>query len=810
MRNLNFLKLFYGLMLVMISTAYVSCVDDNDDTEAPYLEVSPTTLTFGLDGQPTSGSQASFDISTNRSWKATVKEDKSWVTLSKYEGEGSATIQVSIPENVNDEASVVIEISNKVGVLKSETVKIKSGEQAEAILIYQETFGTKGATSSPYPFVDQYTDWVKSGEGSETVEYTGTAASLRQSGSTSVGYEGASGGTKLFFGANSSFVVNKISLKENQRNLKLTFGGVYYEFNSKDNVFKPEKFHFYLSADGQSWSNAVEYTTKDAEDNWIFATSNFTLKKATTTLYIKFAADVASVFAIDDPTLTTGNGGTEIDLENGGEEPEPGEAKVITIPELNAMMTASQTPVDETADRYFEAVVQNDVDGNNYSFNNLILATENATTAGNGITLFGSQVEPSTIDLKKGDKVKVTLYKGLAKTVNYNGMFEVTGGKDDTWAKVEKIGTASITPIVITADKLADYQGMAVTVQNASTATAGVWANADGISSHTFTAGGTDFTVFCKKGATAFVDQPYSASTGDITGLAAVNSNKGQLVPRNMEDVKNFNPTSSDPLITEVNPTSLNFPASGDTKTIEVTVINQGNNQLSVSGLDGTLSASVNGNSITVVAIENNGNAVNQTLTISLENGNSKTVTVTQEAKGSTGGDVISMTKDDIVNGKTGSVELASNAYGQQKVDDVSTWYTWNINNLNFTGARICIAPTNNGGGIQVQGNASDATKQGRIANVSAISNIQSIEIVLKVVSTSTYAPSYSVYAGSSANPTSADTKIEGNSSVETVDNFKVYTQTFDFSKGNYSYFNIMNDLAGALYIDSIKITYKK
>lgn len=76
MRNLNFLKLFYGLMLVMVSTAFVSCVDDNDDTEAPYLEVSPTTLIFGLDGQPANGSQASFDISTNRSWKATVKDDK--------------------------------------------------------------------------------------------------------------------------------------------------------------------------------------------------------------------------------------------------------------------------------------------------------------------------------------------------------------------------------------------------------------------------------------------------------------------------------------------------------------------------------------------------------------------------------------------------------------------------------------------------------------------------------------------------------------------------------------------------------------
>ena len=95
MRNLNFLKLFYGLMLVMVSTAFVSCVDDNDDTEAPYLEVSPTTLIFGLDGQPANGSQASFDISTNRSWKATVKDDKSWVTLSKYEGEGSAIFRLA-------------------------------------------------------------------------------------------------------------------------------------------------------------------------------------------------------------------------------------------------------------------------------------------------------------------------------------------------------------------------------------------------------------------------------------------------------------------------------------------------------------------------------------------------------------------------------------------------------------------------------------------------------------------------------------------------------------------------------------------
>ena len=124
MKNLNFLKLFFGTMLLIATTAFVSCVDDNDDTEAPYLEVSPTNLIFTTDGTPAEGSQSSFEISTNRHWTATVKDDKSWVTLSATEGDGSATIQVSIPENINDEASIEIQISNKVGPLMTETVKI--------------------------------------------------------------------------------------------------------------------------------------------------------------------------------------------------------------------------------------------------------------------------------------------------------------------------------------------------------------------------------------------------------------------------------------------------------------------------------------------------------------------------------------------------------------------------------------------------------------------------------------------------------------------------------------------------------------
>lgn len=319
MRNLNFLKLFYGLMLVMVSTAFVSCVDDNDDTEAPYLEVSPTTLIFGLDGQPANGSQASFDISTNRSWKATVKDDKSWVTLSKYEGEGSATIQVSIPENVNDEASVVIEISNKVGVLMSETVKISSGSVGPTEVIYNETVGDK-AVSSPYPYVDSYDGWNKSGVGSANVTYSGASASVRASGLANSGaYDGASGPNVVFFGTLPAyFQINKIALTDAQTNLKLTFGASYSikVGDNYDNTFDISKLTVSLSADGTNWV-PLTYTKNNGDSEkpyWVLATANFTLKKAVSELYIKYTALAASSIRLDDITLATGAGGTEIDL----------------------------------------------------------------------------------------------------------------------------------------------------------------------------------------------------------------------------------------------------------------------------------------------------------------------------------------------------------------------------------------------------------------------------------------------------------------------------------------------------------------
>jgi hypothetical protein len=139
-----------------------------------------------------------------------------------------------------------------------------------------------------------------------------------------------------------------------------------------------------------------------------------------------------------------------------------------------------------------------------------------------------------------------------------------------------------------------------------------------------------------------------------------------------------------------------------------------------------------------------------------------------------------------------------------------STWYTFKNGDYNFTGAKICLGPDKNGGGIQVQGNASDAKKQGFIHNVSEIKEIQSIEIVLKVASGNKNDPSYNVYVGSKANPGSDDTALTVTSEKTEDGDFRVYKETYDVaSKGKFNFFSIKNDEAGALYIQTITIKYK-
>lgn len=1011
MKKSSIWKLLFSALTVFAVAVFAGCTDDNDDMGAPYLNVTPENLTFDAEGQPADEYNGTFIVETNRPWRAIVEDEQTWVRLSATEGEGDAAVTVTVPaSNIGQSAKVTFEVYNSYGALIQKDVNVLQGEVVPPTIIFNETAGNEAVDDKP--LVSAYTGWNTTGEGASKVSYEGTNTSIRSSGKSSAGaYDGASGPNVIFFGtAPATFTVKNITLASGQTNLKLTFGGQYYDQDNNDNGFKKDDFVVSLSANGTDYTPlSYEVNNGDQEDPyWVFATKNFTLKNATSTLYIKFeanisskfrldditlmtgnggeeidlagggvvppdpsgdaiyennfdktpaekvdnkwpfldqtdawqnasgtgnstvtytstnvsvrtsgklsggydgasgsnkiffgsapatfdinnitmpagktnyriifggaysqsnggtydnifkpesfhvavgngtdwsgnltyekiggsdttdpywvqfavdftlkeavsqlsirfTADLASVFAIDDVQLVEGNGGQEVDLEGGVVPPDPGEATAITIPELIAQMTDTEAPVDANADRYLDAVVMNDVAGANYTFNNLILATENATEAGNGITLYGSQVEPSTLGLNKGDKVRVTLYKGLAKVVNYSGMYEVTGAKEATWCKVEKTGTVtSIPTATIAAADLAKYQGMAVTIANASVAQAGVWASASALSSHTFTADGANFTVFCKqsdeKNPSVFLDVPYKGRSGNISGLAAVYKNNSQLVPRNLDDVAAFS-DSSTPMITGVTPASLSFEAAGGEKTLTVSVINQGDNQLSVSGLTPPLSATVDGLTVTVKADPNTGTQpVNQTLTITLANGNSKDVPVTLLGAGGGGtGEVVAFSITDI---KADNADLPTNDYGSQVVATPSTWVSWTVGGIEFTGVKICESPASNGSIIQMQGNDSDAAKQAKLQNVTPIDGMSKIKIVFRSYpnkSGSYYNPGYTMtVAGAAQTPVETYTDKSG---------YREYVHEYDLAGLGADSFVLDNNKVGALYIESFEIT---
>lgn len=656
MKKSSIWKLLFSALTVFAVAVFAGCTDDNDDMGAPYLNVTPENLTFDAEGQPADEYNGTFIVETNRPWRAIVEDEQTWVRLSATEGEGDAAVTVTVPaSNIGQSAKVTFEVYNSYGALIQKDVNVLQGEVKPATVIYgnnfDKTLAAKDANNR-WPFLDQSDAWQNAtGTGIESVTYAYKNMSVRSSQKNSGGYDGASGQNKIFFGtAPANFDIDNITLPSGETNYRITFGANYSKNNdgTYDNTFKPEYFHVWVG-NGTTWKE-LKYEKIGGSDEtdpyWILFKSDFTLKTALKELSIRFTTTTGgeaanSAFSIDDLSFTNGNGGQEVDLEGGVVPPDPGEATAITIPELIAQMTTTETPVDANADRYLDAVVMNDVAGANYTFNNLILATENATEAGNGITLYGSQVEPSTLGLNKGDKVRVTLYKGLAKVVNYSGMYEVTGAKEATWCKVEKTGTVtSIPTATIAAADLAKYQGMAVTIANASVAEAGVWASASALSSHTFTADGANFTVFCKqsdeKNPSVFLDVPFKAGSGNISGLAAVYKNNSQLVPRNLDDVAAFS-DSSTPMITGVTPASVSIPATGGDQVLTVSVLNQGDNQLSVSGLTPPLSATVDGLTVTVTAEANTGTSpVNQTLTITLA-GSTKTVPVTLLGTGGEG-----------------------------------------------------------------------------------------------------------------------------------------------------------------------------
>ncbi len=220
--------------------------------------------------------------------------------------------------------------------------------------LYYENFDGQAAQKDGnyWPYVTDFPEMKNAvGSAAANVSYDGLNTTVRNNSNSDGSYSdyAGSGVNNIFFGkVENHFTIMGLELESSQKNLTLTFGTEKYS-QTLGSLFKNEEFIVSLSADGEKWSN-VEYTfAGTAEGRWNVATANFTLKDVPAKLYIKFSATAESAYRLDDVTLDLGNGGQQIDLATGSEnptpepEPEPNPDDTYTIAE--AIAAADNTAV---------------------------------------------------------------------------------------------------------------------------------------------------------------------------------------------------------------------------------------------------------------------------------------------------------------------------------------------------------------------------------------------------------------------------------------------------------------------------------
>ena len=323
----KFFKSFLAVAVVLGSAlGFVACQEDVDDVVAnPTVELSTSSLNFTND----EGSQT-VDVKANSDWMVETPE-ADWVTVTPLAGNGDKTITVAV--SMNDTGKVRSTVIKVVSLHKEwgkwDTKKLtvsQSGDSNVTVdeeLLYADNFDGEEATKtygsgSSWPYIDQFPQFANAeGPAATNVTYSGSGVSVRAnstSNSNYSDYEG-SGSNNIFFGSNAYFQINNIALEASQKSFKMTFGSEKYTQDG-DSVFKNSEFHVYLSKNGTGWTE-IDYTFAGTEGGrWNVATAEFTLTEVPENLFIKFSADVASVYRIDDVALYTGNGGQQVTLED--------------------------------------------------------------------------------------------------------------------------------------------------------------------------------------------------------------------------------------------------------------------------------------------------------------------------------------------------------------------------------------------------------------------------------------------------------------------------------------------------------------
>lgn len=421
------------------------------------------------------------------------------------------------------------------------------------------------------------------------------------------------GGTEIDLGGGAATPAVTMANASNVAETTVTLGGSIANADLADYSAVGVEYVVFATGNTPDWTGSVKVPAATKAATWTVDVTGLT--KETQYAFRAYATpNTGDILYGDHKTFITTGGGS---------------VTAITIPEL--LQIAKGSVISESQDKVLTAVVCGDPSGNNFSFGTLYVMTEGATEGGNGIVIYNKKsADFNVADYALGDRLKITLQANVAMMDEYNGVKQITGV---TTYHVEKSGTATVTPINVAPADLASYVSMPATVQQASTAKAGVWCTASSNGNHTFTSGGTNFTVNVNKRATVFQDIPYAAATGNITGIVTMYGGKGQIAPRNLNDVEAFKVTV--PTITEVTPSSLVWTAN-DTSEKTVTIEGVNFNGFTLSSLT-SFNASVEGTTVKISpkAVNTSDAELKETLTITANGGNSVTVTLTQNGASS-------------------------------------------------------------------------------------------------------------------------------------------------------------------------------
>lgn len=610
MKQLNIWKTSFYTMLAIASGAFTACVDDDVDKQAPTLELSEEAVAF----TGTATEDATVTVRSNRQWTVAYEDEetqKEWmyfkvsgneVSEGIYNGDG--TVKITVGESAQPHMGrLIFTLSNSYGELYRKYLTVTQGNYVPPTVgavgkLVEYILGNSdlsGAVGSDKAMPLQYSE--------STIEAVILANDAAGNNNRKL-YVGDNNGLErsaiVLYGADFAMANDPVTKYPAGRKVTLNLENAkYYAFNNVRQLTDvvvtvgDEEVELVVPSLSVEKFNTGDYQAQYVKLNNMTPAQSFvgkpwtatesqsvTLNDAsgkTLTVYMnkaQFATGFADMYVADKTGTIYGVAETyrenaqliptkKADIaalstdQGGGTDPDPTPGEAITVNELYRLAETvtgkDKLVIDAENNRTLEAVVVTDVDGGNVSANNLMVMTEGATQAKNGILLFSSGQYTNPKDpafpFKSGDKVRFTLVKGLAKVANFSNCYEVTCESSDaaTWLTAEVIGKAQLTPVPLTSiDNLIDYQGMLVTVKNVtSPATAGNWA----VGTTTFKVGSSDLTVYVTQDAAGFAGKQYAASkTGDLTGYVSLYY-KGavQLCPRNMTDAAAFAEGGTDP-----------------------------------------------------------------------------------------------------------------------------------------------------------------------------------------------------------------------------------------------------------------------